>query len=159
RKYNVYPLDASFASRVDPAIRPSLTRGRTEFTYYPGMVRIPEGSAPDFKNKSWAIAAEVTIPDTGASGVLATMAGRFGGWGLLLHDSKPQFAYALSNQPAHKFRIAAEQAIPPGHHVVRVNFTYDGGGIGKGAVATLFVDAQQVAQGHIPQTAVVRFSL
>ena len=27
----------------DPAIRPSLTRGRTEFTYYPGMVRIPEG--------------------------------------------------------------------------------------------------------------------
>src|SRR5262249_20125233 len=24
RKYNVYPLDASFASRVDPAIRPSV---------------------------------------------------------------------------------------------------------------------------------------
>jgi len=61
----VYPLDSSFASRVDPAIRPSLTSGRTEFTYYPGMVRIPEGSAPNFKNKSWAIAAEVTIPKNG----------------------------------------------------------------------------------------------
>lgn len=73
KKHNVYPLDSSFASRVDPAIRPSLTRGRSEFTYFPGMVRIPEGPAPDFKNKSWAIAAEVTIPDNGASGVLATM--------------------------------------------------------------------------------------
>jgi arylsulfatase len=48
KKYNVYPLDSSFASRADPAIRPSLTRGRSEFVYFPGMIRIPEGSAPDF---------------------------------------------------------------------------------------------------------------
>jgi arylsulfatase len=39
KKYNVYPLDSSFASRADPAIRPSLTRGRSEFVYFPGMVR------------------------------------------------------------------------------------------------------------------------
>ena len=65
KKYGVYPLDSSFAKRVDPSIRPSLTRGRMEFTYYPGMIRIPEGSAPNFKNKSWALAAEVTIPDKG----------------------------------------------------------------------------------------------
>jgi arylsulfatase len=159
RKYNVYPLDSSMASRVDPAIRPSLTRGRTEFTYYPGMVRIPEGSAPDFKNKSWAIAGEVTIPDDGASGVLATIGGRFGGWALLLQDSKPEFVYALSNQSQHKFRITSDQAIPPGNHVVRVQFKYDGRGVGKGATATLFVDGQQVAQGQIPQTVPARFSL
>jgi hypothetical protein len=61
KKYHVYPLDSSFASRADPTIRPSLTRGRQEFIYYPGMIRIPEGSAPDFKNKSWAIAAEATF--------------------------------------------------------------------------------------------------
>jgi hypothetical protein len=151
KKYNVYPLDSSFASRVDPAIRPSLTRGRTEFTYYPGMVRIPEGSAPDFKNKSWTIAAEVTIPDEGASGVLATIGGRFGGWGLLMQDSKPQFAYALSNQPEHKFRIVSKEAIPAGNHVVRLNFKYDGGGIGKGATGTLFVDAKAgCTRAHSP---------
>ena len=46
KKYNVYPLDSTFADRVDPAIRPSLTRGRNVFTYYPGMIRIPEGSDP-----------------------------------------------------------------------------------------------------------------
>jgi arylsulfatase len=159
RKYNVYPLDSSFASRADPAIRPSLTRGRTEFTYYPGMMRIPEGSAPNFKNKSWAIAAEITIPDKEANGVLATLGGRFGGWALLLHEGKPQFAYALSNQTEHKFRVASEQAIPPGNHVVRFHFAYDGGGIGKSATGTLFVDGTQVAQGRIPRTVGVRFSL
>jgi arylsulfatase A-like enzyme len=159
KKYNVYPLDSSFASRVDPAIRPSLTRGRNEFTYYPGMVRIPEGSAPNFKNKSWTIAAEVAIPDSGASGVLATIGGRFGGWGLLIQDGKPQFVYALANQPEHKFRIASDQPIPAGNHVVRFNFKYDGGGVGKGATGTLFVDAEQVAQGRIRQTVAARFSL
>jgi hypothetical protein len=159
KKYNVYPLDSSMASRIDPSIRPSLTRGRSEFTYYPGMVRIPEGSAPDFKNKSWAIGAEVTIPDRGANGVLATIGGRFGGWALLIQDGKPQFAYALSNQPEHKFRIVSDQPVPPGNHVVRFGFRYDGGGIGKGATGILFVDGKQVAQGRIPQTIAFRFSL
>src|SRR5215510_12124792 len=159
KKYNVYPLDSSFVSRADPAIRPSLTRGRSEFTYYPGMVRIPEGSAPNFKNKSWAIAAEVTIPDKGASGVLATMGGRFGGWVLLMQDSKPQFVYALSNQPEHKSRIASDQPVAAGNHVVRFGFKYDGSGIGKGAAGTLFVDGTPIAEGRIPQTILVRFSL
>jgi arylsulfatase A-like enzyme len=159
KKYNVYPLDSSFGSRADPAIRPSLTRGRQEFTYYAGMIRIPEGSAPDFKNKSWAVAGEVTIPPDGARGVLATMGGRFGGWALLMVDSKPQFDYALSNQPEYKFRIASDQPLSPGNHVVRFGFKYDGGGVGKGATGTLFVDGKQVAQGRIPRTVPFRFSL
>jgi len=159
KKYNVYPLDSSAAPRLNPVIRPSLTRGRTEFTYYPGMIRIPEGSAPNFKNQSWAIAAELTTPNNGASGVLATIGGRFGGWGLLMRDSKPQFVYAFSNQPEHKFRIVSDQRIPAGNHVVRFAFKYDGGGIGKGATGTLFVDGKQVAQGQIPKTIAIRFSL
>jgi len=159
KKYNVYPLDSSFASRADPAIRPSLTRGRSEFTYFPGMIRIPEGSAPDFKNKSWTIAAEVAIPQGGANGVLATMGGRYGGWALLVQDGKPEFAYAYSNQPEHKYRVVSDQPLAPGNHIVRVKFDYAGGGIGKAAAATLLVDEKQVGQGQIPQTVGVRFSL
>lgn len=159
RKYNVYPLDSTFASRADPAIRPSLTRGRNEFVYYPGMIRIPEGSAPDFKNKSWTVGAEVTIPEGGAEGVLATMGGRFGGWGLMLLQGKPVFAYALSNQPDHKYIVASDRALPPGNHVIRAAFTYEGGGLGKGGTVKLLVNEQQVAEGTIPRTIGVRFSL
>src|SRR5262249_8159836 len=159
RKYNVYPLDSSMASRADPAIRPSLTRGRDEFTYFPGMIRIPEGSSPDFKNKSWTIAAEVTVPQGGANGVLGTIGGRYGGWALLLVDGKPMFAYALSNQSQHKYRVASGQALAPGNHIIRAKFDYEGGGIGKDATASVLVDEKEVAQTKIPLTVGVRFSL
>jgi arylsulfatase A-like enzyme len=159
KKYNVYPLDATFTERIDPSIRPSLTRGRTAFTYYPGMVRIPEGSTPDIKNKSYSITADVEVPGGGASGVLATQGGRFGGWGLLVLDGKPVFVHALSNQSRHKYRIASDARLSPGRHTIRFDFAYDGGGIGRGGVGTLSVNGQKVAEGRIERTVGRRFSL
>ena len=90
-KYNVLPLDNSKIERMNVDNRPSLTRGRAVFVYYPGMVRIPEGSAPSILNKSFKIGAEVMIPAGGAEGVLATQGGRFNGWGLYLLAGKPVF--------------------------------------------------------------------
>jgi arylsulfatase A-like enzyme len=159
KKYSVYPLDSSFAARVDPAIRPSLTRGRSTFTYYPGAVRIPEGTTPDVKNKSFSVSADVEIPSAGASGVIATQGGRFGGRGLLLLDGAPEFVYAFSNQPQHKYRIASKQALTPGKHTIRFDFKYDGGGAGKGGAGTLLVDGKVVAEGKIERTIPARFSL
>jgi arylsulfatase len=75
-----------------------------------------------------------------------------------MQDSKPQFVYAFSNRPEHKFRIASDQPIPAGSHIVRLNFKYDGGGIGRGATGTLFVDGKPVAEGRISQTVPIRFS-
>jgi len=158
-KYNVLPLQTTFADRVDPAIRPSLTRGRATFTYYAGMIRIPEGSTPDLKNKSYVISADVEIPRGGANGVLATQGGRFGGWGMLVLDGKPMFVHALSNQKQHKYRISSPQTLAPGKHTIRFEFAYDGGGIGKGGIGTLLVDGKRVAQGRIEQTVRARFSL
>ena len=159
KKYNVYPLDSSFVPRVDPSIRPSLTAGRTMFTYHQGQVRIPEGSAPNFKNQSWVIEADVIIPKEGAEGVLATIGGNYAGWSLFIMNGKPEFAYAYSNQPQHKYRIISNKTISPGNHAIRVSFKYDGGGIGKPATATLFVDGQQVGRGRIEHTVPARFSL
>jgi arylsulfatase A-like enzyme len=159
KKYSVYPLDSSFTKRVDPAIRPSLTGDRRTFTYYQGMLRIPEGSSPNFKNKSWVIAAEVTVPKTGAEGVLATIGGNFGGWSLFVMNGKPEFAYAYSNQSQHKYRIISDKKLTPGHHVIRFSFKYDGGGIGKPATGTLFIDGKEVGHGRIEHTVPARFSL
>ena len=102
-KYNVLPIDSSFADRMDPAMRPNLLRGKTDFTYYPGMIRIPEANSPDVHNKSFRITADVEIPEGGADGVLATQGGRFGGWSLLVLDGKPMFAYAYTNQDGDKY--------------------------------------------------------
>jgi arylsulfatase A-like enzyme len=159
QKYNVYPLDSSLAERMDVRLRPSLTRGRNTFTYYPGTIRIPEGAAPDTKNKDFIVTADVEIPAGGADGVLITQGGRFGGWGLLLLDGKPEFDYAFSNQPQHKYRVASNEKLSPGKHTIKFDFKYNGPGMGKSGAGTLSVDGKQVAQGKIERTIPTRFSL
>jgi arylsulfatase len=142
--------------RFDVRIRPSLTRGRSVFTYYDGMPRIPEGTAPDLKNKSYKIGADVDIPERGANGVIATQGGRFNGWGLYLLDGKPVFHYNLVG--VQRFTIAGQDRLGRGKHVILVDFKYDGGGIGKGDTVTLSVDDQTVAQGRIDRTYAFRVS-
>jgi arylsulfatase A-like enzyme len=167
-KYNVLPLDSSFADRMDPATRPNLLSGQTDFTYYPGMIRIPEANSPDTHNKSFRITAHVEIPQGGADGVLATQGGRFGGWSLLVLDEKPMFAYAYTNQDGAKYpkqradktRITGTEKLTPGKHIIDFDFKYDGGGLGKGGLGTLAVDGKKVAENRIEQTSPVgKFTL
>lgn len=156
KRNNVLPLDASFAERSDPSIRPSLTRGRMTFEYYEGAIRIPEGSAPDFKNKSWSITAGV---EGGNNGVLATLGGYFGGLALLVKNGKPVFIYRISNQPQHMTLIQGEQSLAAGNHSIKVDFNYDGGGMGKGATIILSVDGKAVGESKITASVGLRFSL
>jgi arylsulfatase len=156
-RYNVLPLDNSKTARLDAAIRPSLTRGRTSFTYYEGMTRIPEGASPDIKNKSWSLTAEVEVPQGKVEGILATQGGLFGGWALYLAEGKLTFHYNLVN--VQHYAVTAPQPLAPGKHTVVMDFKYEGGGIGKGGTATLSVDGAQVAQGRIDRTIPIRMSL
>ncbi len=155
-RYNVLPLDHSRIPRMDVSIRPSLTRGRNEFTYFGTLARIPEGAAPDVKNKSFRISADVVLSKEGEQGVVVTQGGLSAGFALLLRNGKPVFHYNVANV-AH-FNIAAEDPLSPGKHTVVFDFKYDGGGLGKGGTGTLSVDDKQVAQGRIERTMPVRFS-
>ncbi len=168
RKYNVLPLDSSFVERGDPSKRPNPLRGVTDFSYYPGMIRIPEANSPDVKNRSFRITADVEIPAGGAEGVLATQGGRFGGWVLLMLNGKPEFVYAYTNQDGavyphqknDKTRIVGQDKLAPGKHTIVFDFAYDGGGIGKGGTGTITVDGKKFAEGRIAQTTPIpKFSL
>jgi hypothetical protein len=156
-KYNVLPIDNSKVARLDVNLRPSLTAGRSEFVYYPGMVRIPEGSAPDFKNRSFHITADVEITDSGAEGMLITQGGRFNGWGLYLLAGKPVFHYNLAG--VERATIAGANTMSRGKHTIVLDFKYVGPGVGGSATATLSVDGQKVAEGKIARTIPFRVSL
>jgi arylsulfatase len=121
------------------------------------MIRIPEGSAPDLKNKSFGISAVVEIPEGGAEGVLMTQGGRFAGVGLYVLDGRPVFHYNLAG--VERYTVAGQDQLAPGKHVVTLDFAYDGGGVGKGGQATLSVDGKQVASEKLPQTIAFRMSL
>jgi hypothetical protein len=48
--------------------------------------------------------------------------------------------------------ITAERPIPAGKHQVRMEFKYDGGGLGKGGDVTLYYDGKPVGQGRVERT-------
>jgi len=148
-KYNVLPLDNSqFARAIAP--RPSATAGQTVFTYSGEMPGIPASDSPSILNKSFTITAEVEVPQGGGNGILVTMGGRFGGYGLYLLKGKPVFTYNMLAL-AH-FRWEGQQPLAPGKHTIVFDFKYDGPGIAKGGAGVLKVDGRDVATLKIPHT-------
>jgi arylsulfatase len=157
-KYSVLPIDDRFIERVNPAIagRPDLMAGRTSLTVYEGMIGMSENVFLNIKNRSHTITAEVQIPKGGAKGVILAQAGRFGGWSVYLKNGKPTYTYNFLG--LKRFTIAAKQPVPAGKATIRFEFTYDGGGLGKGGTGTLYVNGKQVAQGRIERTQAMIFS-
>jgi arylsulfatase len=156
-KYNVLPIDNRRVERMDVSLRPSPTAGRSVFTYYDGQTRIPEGSAPDVKNKSFRIAADVEIPEGGADGLVITQGGRFGGWALCFLGGRPVFQYNVAG--VFQYSVAAQEKLGPGRHALVMSFDYDGGGVGKGGKVTMTADDKTIAEGRLENTLPFRVSL
>jgi len=157
RKYQVLPLDDRLATRFDVNSRPSFADKRTTFTYYPSTVSIPEGSAPNLKNRSFTITADVEIPAGETEGILLTQGGRFAGWGLFLEDGKPTYVYNLAN--TERYIIQSPEKLPVGKSTLRFDFKYDGGALGAGGIGSLFVNDQKVAEGRVEKTIPYRLGL
>jgi len=157
-RYPVLPIDDRGIERLNPALvgRPDLMAGRTTLTVFEGMTGMSENVFINIKNRSHSITAEVIIPKGGAKGVILAQAGRFGGWSLYLKDGKPAYTYNFLGLKSTT--IAAKQAIGTGKATVRYEFTYDGGGLGKGGVGTILVNGRKVAEGRIEQTQPLIFS-
>jgi hypothetical protein len=156
-KYNVFPLDnRAFARLLTP--RPSAVAGKTVFTYTGENAGIPVGNAPSILDKDYTISADVTIPKGGAEGMIVTLGGRFGGYGLYLLKGKPVFDYNLLDLTHYRWEGGPlghgmlAGALKPGKHTIMFDFKYDGPGPGKGGTGVLTVDGSEIARKKIPHT-------
>ena len=156
-KYNVLPLDDRRIERFNPdmAGRPQLIHGDSQILFG-GMGRLTENSVIVTKNKSYAVTANIEVPVAGGSGTIVAMGGAFGGWSVYLHQGRPAHCYNLFG--LQRFKVYGDDPVPAGEHQVRVEFTYDGGGLGKGGAFELFVDGNQVGEGRVPGTVPMVFS-
>lgn len=149
-RYNVLPIDDRGVQRFDVSIRPELNPGRKTFVYYPGTVRVPEGSAPDLKNKSYTITATAEVPASGAEGMLVTQGGRFGGYAFYVQGGRLHFVYNYLTKT--RYQIDSTDPVPAGKVTFGFAFSYDGGGIGKGGAGSLFINGRKVGEGRIEKT-------
>jgi len=158
-KYQVKPLDASVVERIITP-RPSLSAGRTEFSWIRPITGVPNGDAPSLLNTSYTFKAEIEVPQGGAEGMIITQGGRFAGYGFYLVRSKPVFLWNLVDLK----RVRWEgPELSPGKHVLEFDFHYDGlgtatmafgsfSGIGQGGTGVLKVDGNAVATQKMEHT-------
>jgi arylsulfatase len=156
-KYNAIPLDDRQVERILPDIagRPTLIRGDSQLLF-PGMGRLSELTVVNTKNKSFAVTAQIEVNGKPADGVIIAQGGRFGGWSLYAKAGCTKFVYNLLG--IHEFAIESTEPIPQGKHQVRMEFAYDGGGLGKGGNVTLYYDGKPVGQGRVETTQAMIFS-
>jgi arylsulfatase len=125
--------------------------GRTSLTLAEGMTGMTENVFLNLKNKSNTITAEVEVLEgRTAHGIIIAQGGRFGGWALYVKDGKPAYDYNFLGM--ERFTVAAREALKPGKSTIRFEFAYDGGGVGKGGVGTLYVNDRKVGKGRIERT-------
>jgi arylsulfatase A-like enzyme len=156
-KNNVLPLDDRVAERVLPEIagRPVLVKGDRQ-RLFGGMGRLSENSVVNVKNKSHAVSAEICVDDGAAQGVIIAQGGSIGGWSLYAKDGRLRYCYNLLG--IQRFYVDSEREIPAGTHQVRMEFAYDGPGLGKGGTVSLYTDGEKVGEGAVAATAAVIFS-
>jgi arylsulfatase A-like enzyme len=156
-RYNVLPIDDNVAARLnsDLAGRPVLIKGNSQILFG-SMGRLSENSVINVKNKSHAVTASIVVPKEGAQGVIIAQGGNIGGWALYAHGGKLKYCYNLLG--IQQFYAESADKLPSGDHQVRMEFTYDGGGLGKGGIAALYVDGKKVGEGKVGATAAMVFS-
>jgi hypothetical protein len=117
-----------------------LIKGNSQILFG-SMGRLSENSVVSVKNKWHSVTAEIVVPPTGAEGVIVAQGGNIGGWALYAKGGKLKYCYKLLG--IQQFYAESAAALPAGEHQVRMEFTYAGGGLGKGGTATLYVDGKK----------------
>jgi hypothetical protein len=155
KKYNVYPLDDRFAERVNVPDRPSLTRGRSEFTYYPGTVRVPEGSAPNIKARSHQITAVFDVPASGVQGVIVAEGGS-AGYTLFVKDGRLMYENNFFGR--ERDLIQSSEPLPTGHVTAVFEYTPEDKAFGGGGTGRLLVNGKEVGKSSFAHVVPIRFS-
>jgi len=160
-KYNVLPIDSRTHAKLMTE-RPQITPFRESFTYYPDTQAIAGSVAPRIFNRSYAVVADVVVPEGGAEGVLLSYGGSEGGISFYLKDGKPHFVHNYLAR--NYFTAASAEVAPAGRRKLAFVFEVTGQpdmAKGEGAPGTgyLFIDDREVGRVEMPFTTPVTFGL
>jgi arylsulfatase len=115
RRNNAYPTAPLRLPQPSPA------QGKTFFTYYADVTRLPIRVLPALNGRSHVLTADIDVPAAGASGVIAAEGGRYGGFSLYIKDGTLIYE---NNVAAHSHElIKSGEALPEGHVHAVYEFT------------------------------------
>jgi len=147
---NVFPLDDRTAMEVLNTPRPEPCKPRDTYVYYAGTSRMPEGVAPNIRNRSYTIVADGQVDDPGSvQGVIFALGGSAGGHTLFIKGGKLFYVYNFLGMEETKF--VSSQPVPKGKVTLGVEFTKENENPRGCANGTLkmFINDKVVAQGPL----------
>lgn len=157
-KNHVLPISGDTARLLLPENRPESMARPGRYVLAPSHFRYTESTFPNIKNRSWSVDADLEVPIGGGNGVLITEGGRFSGWGLVMIGAVPTFIYRTSDTNQSLTRLAGPTPLPPGPHRIRVAFTSDGVGLGRGGRVRLEVDGKLAGEAELSRTVAYKFA-
>ena len=132
------------------------SRSETTFEFRGDVQNVMPGMIPRIYNRSYAITADLVVPEGGAEGVIVAEADHLGGFTLYVKDGKLTHTYSMMGVLV--FTQVAEEDLPTGDVTVRMEFAADGATPATGGEVTLFIDDRPVGKGRMDHTVPVRFS-
>jgi len=150
-KYHVLPIDDRLLERLNAKLvgRPVVMEGRNSMYLSEGMMGLGPDIFINLMNTSYLIKAHVEIPTDG-NGVIVCQGGRFGGISFYLKEGKPSFTYNYLGLSSTT--ITSTESLGPGTYELTYDFTYDGGGLGKGGTGCISINGQKVAEERLEKT-------
>jgi arylsulfatase A-like enzyme len=145
--YQALPLESRGALEILGTERPQLSKPRTRYVYYPGGAEVPESVAPNIRNRSYTIAAEMEIETPEASGVIFSQGSRFGGHALYVKDGRLKYVYNWIGQLEQI--IESDQTIPSGHLVLSASFEKQGDTMPTQGTLSVYIRDQKVGEDTI----------
>jgi len=131
-------------------------RDRTRFEFRGDVQNVMSGMIPRIYNHSYAIDADLVVPEGGAEGVIVAEADHLGGFTLYVENGKLTHTYSMMG--VFVYKQVAEEALPSGEVSVRMLFEADEAKPATGGEVTLFIDDRPVGKGRMDHTVPIRFS-
>jgi len=152
-RYKVLPLLATLSTFF--GILPPIDR-QTTFEFRGDVQNVLSGMIPRIYNHSYAISADLVVPEGGAEGVIVAESDHLGGFTLYVKDGKLTHTYSMMG--VFVFKQVAEEDLPTGEITVRMEFAADEAKPATGGEVTLFIDDRPVGKGRMDHTVPIRFS-
>jgi len=129
----------------------------TRFTYAGDVQNVQRGMVPRIAGRSYAIEADLNVPEAGAEGVIVANADFIGGFGLWI-DGNGMLNHTYSFLGVETYKQTSTEKIPAGDVTVKMLFEADAPKPGTGGTVTLWANDRQIGEGRIDHTVPVAFS-
>ena len=153
-RHNVLPLMAGFS--VFFGILPPMPTITTH-TFYGDVENIASGMIPRVYGHSYAIEAELSVPEHGAEGVIVAEADEMGGFSLWV-DDQGLLHHSYSMMGVEHYHQVSTDPIPTGDITVRMQFDADKQERSAGGMVSLYANDQLIGEGRLEKTVFLRFS-